>query len=57
METLQDFTDTIAWPGSSQAWIQCQQKYACGTSTRNNFNCLTYHPQSHGVIMNLNQVI
>ena len=32
MEALQDFTDTIAWSGSSRAWIQCQQKSACGKS-------------------------
>ena len=47
--SFQDFTDTIAWSGSSRAWIQCQQKSACGKSTHNNFNCSTYHPRSHGV--------
>ena len=49
METLQDFTNTIAWSGSSQAWMQCQQKSACGKSTHNNFYCSMYHPRSHGL--------
>ena len=40
---------TIVWSASSRAWIQCQQKSACGKSTHNSFNCSMYHPQSHGV--------
>ena len=39
MQNLLDFTDTIAWSGSSWVRIQCQQKSTCAKSTHNNFNC------------------
>ena len=39
MQNLLDFTDTIAWSGSSWVRIQCQQTSTCAKSTHNNFNC------------------
>ena len=56
METLQDFTNTIAWSGSRQAQMQCQQKSACGKSTQQ-LLLLSVASMITWCIMNLNQVM